>query len=211
MARTGCSSPRSAQLHYPKRRPRPSLIGKVSAGRLGSAEMGRRLPSAPTARPRPPGCWNTECAVFPEATAAHLTQKGTDGLRLRPPLRPLQLPALASESWGSPHGTEKKAVAHQGQGTRHRRPPLPSPTRRPVQSRVLADAEAACPLPHPTAGPLVPVNTPVHTPLAALKVAFYFHSLYFSTGEEFLLPRLNMTFDKDVFVVLSQDTLGDWC
>ena len=81
----------------------------------------------------------------------------------------------------------------------------------PVQSRVLADAEAACPLPHPTAGPLVPVNTPVHTPLAALKVAFYFHSLYFSTGEEFLLPRLNMTFDKDVFVVLSQDTLGDWC
>ena len=81
----------------------------------------------------------------------------------------------------------------------------------PVQGRVLADAEAVCPLPHLTAGSLSPVNTPVHTPLAALKVTFYFHSLYFSTGEEFLLPRLSMTFDKDVFVVLSQDTLGNWC
>lgn len=81
----------------------------------------------------------------------------------------------------------------------------------PVQGRVLADAEAVCPLPHLTAGSLSPVNTPVHTPLAALKVTFYFHSLYFSTGEEFLLPRLSMTFDKDVFVVLRQDTLGNWC
>ena len=145
VARTGCSSPKSAQLHYPKRRPRSSLIGKVSAGRLGSAEMGRKtVPSTPTARPRPPGCWNTESAVFPEATAAHLTQKGTNGLKLRPPLRPLQLPALASESWGSPHGTEKKAVAHQGQGTHHRCPPLPSPSRRPVQSRVLNPGVQTC-------------------------------------------------------------------
>ena len=145
LARTGCSSPRSAQLHYPKWRPRSSLIGKVRAGRLGSAEMGRKtVPSTPTARPRPPGCWNTESAVFPEATAAHLTQKGTNGLKLRPPLRPLQLPALASESWGSPHGTEKKAVAHQGQGTHHRCPPLPSPSRRPVQSRVLNPGVQTC-------------------------------------------------------------------
>lgn len=59
----------------------------------------------------------------------------------------------------------------------------------PVQSGVLADAEAVCPLPHLTAGALPPVNTPVHTPLAALKVTFGVHSSYFSTGEEFLPPQ----------------------
>lgn len=59
----------------------------------------------------------------------------------------------------------------------------------PVQSGVLADAEAVCPLPHLTAGALPPVNTPVHTPLAALKVTFDVHSSYFSTGEEFLPPQ----------------------
>lgn len=64
--------------------------------------------------------------------------------------------------------------------------------------------------PHLTEGSLSPVNTPVHTALAALKVTFYLHS-YFSTGEKFFSPRLNMTFDKDVFVVLSQDILGAWC
>lgn len=59
-------------------------------------------------------------------------------------------------------------------------------------------------------GPTLACQHQLHTPLAALKVTFYFHS-YFSTGEEFFFSRLNMTFDKDVFVVPSQDILGAWC
>lgn len=80
----------------------------------------------------------------------------------------------------------------------------PSPDQR------LPDAEEVCPLPHQREAPLAPVNTCVYTLLAALKVTFYFH-LYFSTGEELFSPRLNMTSDKDVFVVPSQDILGAWC
>lgn len=45
-------------------------------------------------------------------------------------------------------------------------------------------------VPSPTErGPTLPVNTSVYTPLAALKVT-YFHSLYFSTREEFFSPDL---------------------
>lgn len=80
----------------------------------------------------------------------------------------------------------------------------PSPDQRPTRCR------RGCPLPHQTEAPLSPVNTHVYTLLAALKVTFYFH-LYFSTGEELFPPRLNMTSDKDVFVVPSHDILGAWC
>lgn len=81
----------------------------------------------------------------------------------------------------------------------------PSPDQSPARRR------RGVPLPHQREGPLLPVNTSRCKALAALKVTFYFHLLYFSTGEEFFFSRLNMTFDKDVFVVPSQDILGVWC
>lgn len=59
--------------------------------------------------------------------------------------------------------------------------------------------------------PPPPVSTHIYMPLAAWKVTFYFHFAVLLHQGGIFFPRLNMTFDKDVFVVSSQDFLGACC